>query len=95
MGIKHEKSKVFLVDFGLAKVHIDPQTKRPEPPRKNTDFRGTVSYASINAHLKEDLARRDDMWSYFFIIMEFLDEALPWKNCKLIRLFNFYSKWQR
>jgi len=30
MGVKpEEKEKVFLVDFGLAKEHLDPQTGKP------------------------------------------------------------------
>lgn len=47
-----EKDKVFVVDFGLAKEHIDPLTKKPFSPRRNTDFRGTIPYASLNAHNK-------------------------------------------
>jgi len=39
---------VYIVDFGLAKLHM---TKgRVRPARKKVDFRGTVSFASLNAH---------------------------------------------
>ena len=83
MGVKpEEKEKVFLVDFGLAKEHLDPQTGKPYDQRRNTDFRGTIPYASINAHLKKELSRRDDMWCFFYMMLEFLDEPLAWKTCK-------------
>jgi len=45
-----DKSSVYLVDFGLAKEHLDLNTLLPIHPRGNTDFRGTIPYASINAH---------------------------------------------
>jgi len=43
---------VYMVDFGLSKIHLDKNGK-PFPPRQNTDFRGTLTYASLNAHLKK------------------------------------------
>ncbi|CDW88824.1 serine threonine protein kinase [Stylonychia lemnae] len=82
MGFKpEEKNKVFLVDFGLAKEHLDPQSGKPYDQRRNTDFRGTIPYASINAHLKKELSRRDDLWCFFYMMLEFLDEQLVWKTC--------------
>jgi casein kinase 1 len=42
-------TKVYLVDFGLAKKHLNREGK-PIPARKKADFRGTVSFASLNAH---------------------------------------------
>jgi tau tubulin kinase len=41
--------KVFIVDFGLSKKHLDDEGV-PVPQRKKADFRGTVSFASLNAH---------------------------------------------
>ena len=55
----------------------------PYEERKNTDFRGTITYASLNAHNKVDLSRRDDLWSFYFVILDFLGEELPWRTCKL------------
>lgn len=48
--------------------------------RKFTDFRGTITYSSLNAHIKVDLSRRDDLWSFYFVILDFFNEVLPWKN---------------
>eukprot|EP01047_Picozoa_sp_COSAG01_P045725 COSAG01_NODE_4236_length_5216_cov_4.101231_2_plen_205_part_00 len=41
-------------------------------------FRGTARYASPHAHAGRDLSRRDDLWSVFFILFEFMVGALPW-----------------
>ena len=49
MGIGKKSSKVFLVDFGLAKRYM---TKEGHIPYKeNKSLTGTIRYASINTHL--------------------------------------------
>jgi len=60
-----------MVDFGLAKKHLFNGV--PLEPRQNTDFRGTITFASLNAHNKMDLSRRDDLWSFYFMILDFLN----------------------
>jgi tau tubulin kinase len=80
-GGDDNENKVYMVDLGLAKIHLD-KTGRPFPPRTNTDFRGTLTYASLNAHYKKELSRRDDLWSYFFVILDLINEVLPWRSCK-------------
>ena len=47
--LSRDNKHVFIVDFGLAKKHLD-DFKHPMPQRKKADFRGTVSFASLNAH---------------------------------------------
>ena len=47
--LSRDNKHVFIVDFGLAKKHLDDY-KNPMPQRKKADFRGTVSFASLNAH---------------------------------------------
>ena len=68
-----DKNRVYLVDFGLAKDHMNPNTGFVNPARRHTDFRGTIPYASLSAHMKEELGRKDDIWSFFFVLLEFLD----------------------
>ena len=74
-----ENRQVFIVDFGLAKKHLD-SNNMPVAKRKSADFRGTVSFASLNAHMSIDLARRDDMWSLYFTMLDFLNEKLEWRE---------------
>lgn len=44
-----QQKKVYMVDFGLAKLHINKKGQ-PFTERKNADFRGTIAFASMNAH---------------------------------------------
>ncbi|KAJ3303802.1 Tau-tubulin kinase 2 [Kappamyces sp. JEL0829] len=48
--------------------------------RNNVGFRGTARYASISAHCGKELGRVDDLWSLFYMLVEFLDGTLPWKG---------------
>jgi serine/threonine protein kinase len=43
------EKKVYIIDFGLAKLHLN-KLGQPNPERKNADFRGTIAFASMNAH---------------------------------------------
>jgi serine/threonine protein kinase len=84
VGRGDDRENIYLVDFGLAKEHLDPNTMLPYPARRHTDFRGTIPYASLTAHIKKELGRKDDLWSLFFVLLEFLEEPLTWKTntCK-------------
>ena len=70
---------MYIVDFGLAKKHLN-NDMQVMPKRKKADFRGTVSFASLNAHNNIDLARRDDLWSFYFTMLDFLNEKLEWRE---------------
>ena len=48
--LSRDNKQVFIVDFGLAKRHLMENLRDPVPARKKADFRGTVSFASLNAH---------------------------------------------
>ena len=69
-----------LIDFGLSKVYVNPETGQPLPPRKRVGFRGTRVFASRNAHLSKDLSRRDDLISWFYLTYEFIVAPLPWRH---------------
>ena len=69
-----------IIDFGLAKVFIDHKTEKHLPARSHPGFRGTAIYASPNAHMHQDLSRRDDLVSWFYMILDIMVGPLPWKN---------------
>lgn len=69
-----------LIDFGLARVYVNPQTGQHLPQRKHVGFRGTRAYASKNAHNGHDLSRRDDLISWFYLTYEFIVDLLPWRG---------------
>lgn len=71
------RREFFLIDFGLARRYITG-TGEIRQARDFTGFRGTARYASINSHMCRDLSRRDDMWSVFYLLVEFAKGSLPW-----------------
>jgi len=78
-GVKRHTT--FLIDFGLARRYL-LGSGEVRPPRDSTGFRGTARYASINSHLSKDLGRRDDLWSIFYMLIEFIQGQLPWRKLK-------------
>lgn len=78
LGMQPDRiSTCYVIDFGLARRYIDDHGAH-RPPRDKPGFRGTARYASPHAHLQMELGRRDDLWSVFFIMFEFMVGSLPW-----------------
>ncbi|KAG9510325.1 Tau-tubulin kinase-like Asator [Fragariocoptes setiger] len=78
---------VYIIDFGLARQYVvsgsvEAGKIEVRPPRPAAGFRGTVRYASINAHRNLEMGRHDDLWSLFYMIVEFANGALPWRKIK-------------
>jgi serine/threonine protein kinase len=64
--------KIYLVDYGLSRSYNGFKEE------SSTHLIGTINYASYNSHLLKPLSRRDDLWSFFFILIEFINIKLPW-----------------
>ena len=79
-----EQSKLYLIDFGLAKQYRSPKTLQQKPMQKNKKLTGTARYASINALKGYDQSRRDDLESVEYVIAYLLRGNLPWQGilCK-------------
>ncbi|KPP71385.1 tau-tubulin kinase 2-like [Scleropages formosus] len=102
----------YMLDFGLARQFTN-SNQEVRPPRPVAGFRGTVRYASINAHKNkvcvcrddsctsvlhlrihasscsligvmslQEMGRHDDLWSLFYMIVEFMVGQLPWRKIK-------------
>ncbi|KAF0979016.1 hypothetical protein FDP41_002086 [Naegleria fowleri] len=78
---KPKRGRAYLIDFGLARKYKLPSGEI-RPPRRNAGFRGTARYASINSHHSKELGRRDDLWSVFYVLVEFALGSLPWRKIK-------------
>lgn len=70
-----------MLDYGLARQYTTV-TGEVRQPRSIAGFRGTVRYASVNAHLSRDLGRHDDLWSVFYLLIELALGHLPWRRIK-------------
>nr|CDS23641.1 tau tubulin kinase 1 [Echinococcus granulosus] len=78
---RDDPMEICLLDFGLVRPFIRPgTTNQVRPPRPSAGFRGTVRYASINAHEYRELGRHDDLWSMYYMLVEFLRGELPWQR---------------
>ncbi|XP_039597268.1 tau-tubulin kinase 2 isoform X1 [Polypterus senegalus] len=73
--------KCYMLDFGLARQFTNSFLE-VRPPRPVAGFRGTVRYASINAHKNKEMGRHDDLWSLFYMLVEFMVGQLPWRKIK-------------
>ncbi|XP_063295625.1 tau-tubulin kinase 2 [Pelobates fuscus] len=73
--------KCFMLDFGLARQFTN-SCGDVRPPRAVAGFRGTVRYASVNAHRNREMGRHDDLWSLFYMLVEFVVGQLPWRKIK-------------
>ncbi|ORX61539.1 kinase-like protein [Hesseltinella vesiculosa] len=74
------RPKLFVVDFGLATYWRNLETKQPFPETKKPlrSRIGTARYASLNVHHGKIPARRDDMESLIYLLIELAKGSLPW-----------------
>jgi len=92
MGLKDLSTTLFVVDYGLAKRFFDPRTKQHIAYRNDKSLTGTARYASIHAHLGEELARRDDLEAIGFTMLYFYKGQLPWQNLPAFSKSDKYRK---
>ncbi|KAM3717301.1 putative serine/threonine-protein kinase [Dirofilaria immitis] len=73
------KMNLYIIDFGLCRMYRNPKDGI-RPPRDKTSFRGTTRYASLAAHREEELSPKDDLESWFYMLIEMISGELPWGN---------------
>lgn len=75
LSLEAQKPSWVLLDFGLARKYIHSSGEHLKQ-RTKSNFRGSVTYASLNSHNDSDLSRRDDLWSWFYILVELIEGML-------------------
>ncbi|KAI9098726.1 kinase-like domain-containing protein, partial [Phlyctochytrium arcticum] len=71
--------RVYMIDFGLSRKFVSGGGIIREA-RQKVGFRGTSRYASLRAHKGQDLGPVDDLWTFFYLLVEFTTGSLPWKG---------------
>lgn len=86
--------KLYIVDFGLTTWWRDPNTNKPYPEvKKNIKNKtGTARYASLNVHRGKSHARRDDIESLGYLLLDLIFGTLPWTG---IQARNSRAGWDR
>lgn len=77
---KNQGCPLVLVDFGISKQHINPNTNKPYPRGEEKYFFGTERYASIDACTGYTQGRKDDLMSWFYSFLDLACGYLPWDD---------------
>ena len=73
-------SPVVLIDFGLSKQFMNPETKKPHREARRCSFRGTAKYCSLFVDRRMDQCPRDDLISWVYSLVELVKGRLPWAH---------------
>ncbi|KAL7318779.1 hypothetical protein PS15m_001984 [Mucor circinelloides] len=86
--------RLYIVDFGLTTWWRDPRTDKPYPEVKRNikNKTGTARYASLNVHRGKTHARRDDIESLGYLLLDLIFGTLPWTG---IQARNSRAGWDR
>ncbi|KRZ76952.1 Dipeptidyl peptidase family member 6 [Trichinella papuae] len=77
IGSEPNSRQLFILDFGMARQYVKENYVHRRP-RAKCGFRGTLFYASVNALKLNEQSRKDDMWSWFFMLIRMTSGQLPW-----------------
>lgn len=74
------KKILYLIDFGLCKRVLNPQTGAHIAHRGGKTLAGTPRYASIHAHQGHEQSRKDDLESFMYMMVFLAKGSLPWQK---------------
>uniref|UniRef100_A0A1I7XQS5 Protein kinase domain-containing protein n=1 Tax=Heterorhabditis bacteriophora TaxID=37862 RepID=A0A1I7XQS5_HETBA len=74
--------RVYLLDLGFCRRFLVWRDGKIvyRLARKRAPFLGTSKYCSINVHRRIEQGRRDDLWGWLYMVVEFFAGRLIWRN---------------
>ncbi|KAH9888117.1 kinase-like protein [Cubamyces lactineus] len=75
-----DPNTMYMFDFAHAALYIDRETGKHVPFCERRATRGAIRYASVAAHRRHEVSRRDDVESLLYVLLEFYHGTLPWHN---------------
>ena len=80
LGLGDASHTIYMVDFGLTRLVIDPKTGEHIPFKTDKNLVGTCRFVSLNAHKGYELSRRDDLISLGYVMINLFKGSLPWQD---------------
>jgi serine/threonine protein kinase len=71
------RNPIVLIDYGLSRRYVSDRGEHLAA-RDSPGYVGTVRYASLHAHDRMELSRRDDLISWFYSLVELRRGTTPW-----------------
>uniref|UniRef100_A0A0N5CD19 Protein kinase domain-containing protein n=1 Tax=Strongyloides papillosus TaxID=174720 RepID=A0A0N5CD19_STREA len=80
IGLGDKKRVVYILDFGIARKFLN-ESNELKTPRVTVGFKGTVRFASLACHKNQEMGRKDDCESWFYLLIDLIvSTGLPWKK---------------
>ena len=92
MGLGEHSNTVFMIDFGLTRLVIDPKTGKHIPFIGMKNLIGTCRYVSVNSHKGFELSRRDDLITLGYVMINLIKGSLPWQGITISKHSARYRK---
>ena len=90
-GIKDPRT-IYLIDFGLSKKYRSKRTLKHIKYCYTRKIVGTARYTSINSLRGYEMSRRDDLESFYYMVIFFILKKLPWQDIKANSRVEKYHK---
>ena len=91
IGFQNKQNRIFLIDFGLARKYVTSSGSHIKY-RSGKSMVGTAKYSSLGTSEGIEQSRRDDLESFFYVLIYLLKGKLPWGEGSYKNKQEFYKE---